>query len=335
MRARIVMVSIAAACGLLGGPAAAQINAEVIAAAKREGSVSFYAAYPNAALQAATVKSFQDKFGIRVDLLQIRASELHERIRAEQAAGRYLGDVLQASDASTQLRIQTGHVGRLGQLPNAKNMLPGKEADERRVGSFIAPFGIMVNTNLVKPGEEPKSWRDLADPKWKGKILLDDPRALGSGHAYFAGLQRLLGEDIHRAIAANQPTLSRDVGASERRVGRGEFPVWIPAATSGMGALQGLPVKYIAPVEGVPNSPMDHAILTNAPHPNAARLFVDHFISIEFQTEVAKLGLLPVLKDMEERMPPEMRPFARVPLLASATAEAQEQMLKLATDIYK
>ena len=133
----------------------------------------------------------------------------------------------------------------------------------------------------------------------------------------------------------NLPTLSRDVGASERRVGRGEFPVWIPAATSGMGALQGLPVKYIAPVEGVPNSPMDHAILTNAPHPNAARLFVDHFISIEFQTEVAKLGLLPVLKDMEERMPPEMRPFARVPLLASATAEAQEQMLKLATDIYK
>ena len=102
-----------------------------------------------------------------------------------------------------------------------------------------------------------------------------------------------------------------------------------------MGGLQGLPVKYIAPTEGVPNSPMDHSILTNAPHPNAARLFVDHFISVEFQTEVARLGLLPVLKDMEPRMPAEMQPFARVPLLKSADAESQEMMLKLATEIYK
>ena len=227
------------------------------------------------------------------------------------------------------------HVGRLGTIPGARNMLPGMEPGEYRVGSFIAPFGIMVNTTLVKPGDEPKSWVDLTHPRWKGRILIDDPRALGSGHAYFASLQRLLGEDFHRKMAANEVVLSRDVGASERRVGRGEFPVWIPAATSGMGALHGLPVKYIAPLEGVPNSPMDHSILTNAPHPNAARLFVDHFSSLEFQTELGKLGLLPVLRDMEDRMPPEMRPFARVNLLPGATAESQQWMLALASEIYR
>ena len=319
----------------LPGVARAELDAQTIAAAKREGSVSFYAAYPNAAFQAAAVKSFQDKFGIRVDLLQVRASELHERIRTEQASGRFLGDVLQASDASTTLRISTGHVGPLGDIPNARNLLPGSGALEFRAPSFIAPFGIMINTSLVKPEDEPKGWRDLLDPKWKGRILVDDPRALGSGHAWVAALNIALGDDFHRRLAANAVTLSRDVGASERRVGRGEFAVWIPAATSGRAGLAGLPMKYIAPVEGVPNSAMDHSILKNPPHPAAARLFVDHFLSVEFQTEVGRLGLLPVIRDMEPRMPPEMLPFARVRLLPSATAENQQKFLDLASEIYK
>ncbi len=318
-------------------PAAAfaQADPALVAAAKREGSVSFYAAYPNAAFQAATVKSFQDKYGVRVDLLQVRASELHERIRAEQASGRFLGDVLQASDASTALRVSTGHVGPLGDIPNARNLLPGHGSLEFRIPSFIAPFGIMINTALVKPEDEPKSWRDLLAPKWNGKILVDDPRALGSGHAFFVALLTALGEDFHRALAAHGVILSRDVGASERRAGRGEFPIWIPAATSGRAALNGLPVKYLAPAEGVPNSAMDHSILKNAPHPNAARLFIDHFLDVEFQTEVGKLGLLPVIRDMEARMPAEMQPFARVKLLPGATAENQQRMLDLAAEIYK
>ena len=217
---------IAAALVLFGTVSArAQINDEVIAAAKREGSVTLYAAFPSAPLYAAVTKSFQAKYGVRVDVLQIRASELHERIRAQQAAGRFLGDVLQASDASTQLRIADRHVGRLGTIPNSRNMVPGMEPTEHRIGAFIGAFGIMVNTNLVKPEDEPKSWTDLLDPRWKGKILLDDPRALGSGHTFFTGLQRLLGTDYHRKFVTNLPVLSRDVGASERRVGLGEFAV--------------------------------------------------------------------------------------------------------------
>lgn len=327
---------IAAALVLFGTVSArAQINDEVIAAAKREGSVTLYAAFPSAPLYAAVTRSFQAKYGVRVDVLQIRASELHERIRAEQAAGRFLGDVLQASDASTQLRIADRHVGRLGTIPNGRNMVPGMEPTEHRIGAFIGAFGIMVNTNLVKPEDEPKSWTDLLDPRWKGKILLDDPRALGSGHTFFTGLQRLLGTDYHRKFVTNLPVLSRDVGASERRVGLGEFPIWIPAATNGMRGLQGLPVRYIAPKEGLPHSVMDQSILTNAPHPNAARLFVDHFASIEFQTEVAAIGFLPVLRDMEQRMPPQLQPFARAPLLPSLQVETQQQMLNLASELYK
>ena len=67
---------------------------ETIAAAQREGSVTIYAGFPNAALHALMPASFRAKYGIRVDLLSLRSSELNERIRTEQAAGRFLGDVL-------------------------------------------------------------------------------------------------------------------------------------------------------------------------------------------------------------------------------------------------
>lgn len=326
---------IAAHAVLAASAAFAQINGEVIAAAKREGSVTLYAAFPSAPLYATITKSFQEKYGIRVDVLQIRASELHERIRAEQAAGRFLGDVLQAADASTQMRIADRHVGKLGTIPNGHNMVPGMEPTEHRIGAFIGAFGIMVNTNLVKAEDEPKSWTDLLDPKWKGKILLDDPRALGSGHTFFTATQRLLGTEYHRKFVANQPVLTRDVGASERRIGLGEFPIWIPAATNGMRGLQGLPIRYIALREGVPHSVMDQSMLTNAPHPNAARLFINHFVGVEFQTEVAAIGFLPVLRGMEQRMPPQLQPFARVTLLPSLQVETQQQMLNLASEIYK
>ena len=104
----------------------------------------------------------------------------------------------------------------------------------------------------------------------------------------------LLGTDYHRKFVTNLPVLSRDVGASERRVGLGEFPIWIPAATNGMRGLQGLPVRYIAPKEGLPHSVMDQSILTNAPHPNAARLFTDWLLGDDFTKLAAQTHIDPV-----------------------------------------
>ena len=63
-------------------------------------------------------------------------------------------------------------------------------------------MGILINTRLVKPEDEPKSWNDLNDPKWKGKILSDDMRPLGSGNTMFAILQKKMGAALQRATGA-------------------------------------------------------------------------------------------------------------------------------------
>ena len=139
-------------------------------------------------------------------------------------------------------------------------------------------MGILVNTRLVKPEDEPKSWDDLNDPKWKGKILADDMRPLGSGNTMFAILQKKLGAAFNEKLAEQKPVFSRDLRNDARRVARGEYPIYVPQIFAFASDLKGLPVKVVIPKEGAPYAMMEFAMLKNAAHPNAARL-IDHFSS--------------------------------------------------------
>ena len=71
--------------------------------------------------------------------------------------------------------------------------------------TYILGYGILINKNAVKGDDEPKSWQDLKNPKWKGKIISDDPRALGGGNVMFSAFQDKLGEDLQRRAVAAGP----------------------------------------------------------------------------------------------------------------------------------
>ena len=75
--------------------ASSQDEAALLAEAKKEGKISFYTSYVSPALHAAVKAGFEKKYGITVEVLNVRASELEERIRTEQGAGRFIGDVIQ------------------------------------------------------------------------------------------------------------------------------------------------------------------------------------------------------------------------------------------------
>ena len=109
------------------------------------------------------------------------------------------------------------------------------------------PYGILINTNLVKAADEPKSWADVADPKWKGKILADDTRAAGGGYLWYFVTYGALGEEFHHKVAANGPIFTRDQRESQRRIARGEFALYLPLTLPDSLALKGLPVKAIMP----------------------------------------------------------------------------------------
>lgn len=316
---------------------AQEAPAALVEAAKKEGRVSWYTSYVGPQLHDAVKRNFERKYGIPVDLLNVRASELEERVRTEQSAGRYIGDVMQHGQASLARLFRAGVVQEYGGVPNDANMIDGQPAEKWSMGSLITGYAIMVNANLVKPEDEPKSWRDLLDPKWKGKILADDMRALGGGSATFSALMDLpgFGEAFHRALARQEPVFTRDVGASERRVARGEYPIWLPQISVNVQGLKGLPIRVIVPKEGVAYVRLDHAMLKNAPRPNAARLFMNYYLSEENQVLAGSMGIFPVVKGAAEKVPKELRVMEGATLMGTSHVDSQTRYLALATEIYK
>ncbi len=240
----------------------------VISAAKKEGKVVVYNMTLGAPYFKDVMKSFETKYGIPVESLDLRASELAERIRTEQAAGRYLGDVEMISSTMIEEQLKNGDfIQKLPPIPNTTNLRPPFKASEFSVPAFNQPMGILINTRLVKDEDIPKSWNDLNNPKWKGKILSDDMRPLGSGNAMFSILEKTMGSEYNEKLAGQKPVFSRDMRNDARRVARGEYPIYIPQIFAFTSDLKGLPVKVIIPKEGAPTAEMDLAVLKSSPHP--------------------------------------------------------------------
>lgn len=315
---------------------AEELPAGVIEAAKREGRLVWYTAFASPRSHETVIRGFEQKYGVKVDLLAMRGGEFEERIRTEQAAGRFLGDVAQLGEASARRFAEIGLSQPHGGVPNAARMIDGQAADALSMGSIINAFGVTVNTSLVPPADEPKSWRDLLSPKWKGKILSDDMRVTGGGFAMFCAIMQApgLGEEFHRALAKQDITFTRDVGQGERRVARGEYSIWIPQHSGNVGGLQGLPIRVIAPAEGVAYTRLDLALLRGAPRPNAARLFMNYYLSDEAQLSVSSFGGIPVIKGVVEKLPPG-KVLENARLMGTTLYETQTRYLALANEIYK
>jgi iron(III) transport system substrate-binding protein len=318
-----------------GAAAQAETWDDVVAAGKKEGKVVLYNSANGADYFTKVIKSFEQKYGITVDSLDLRASELTERIRAEQVAGRFLGDLELHSTSTIQQQVIDGpFVEPVGKVPNIANLRPELPATEMAIPAWIQAYGVLINTRLVTPEDEPKAWTDLLDPKWKGKILSDDTRPIGGGQTMFFVLQKTYGTPFHEKLAEQGLVFSRDLRNDARRVARGEYPIYIPQMFAMASDLKGLPVKALVMKEGVPYVPINFAQLRNAPHPNAARVFINHFLETDQQVLYANAWMTTVVKGVRERANPDAQPFVEPTLLGAVVREERAAMMELAKKIY-
>ncbi|CAN5491046.1 ABC transporter substrate-binding protein [soil metagenome] len=308
---------------------------KIVDGAKKEGRVVLYSAFVGSSSHQTLKREFQAAYGITVDILEARASEVRERIRIEHTAGRFVGDVSENGRTTTTLQIAQDNVfDPHGPLPSLDRLKPEFKADDIRVPSFAIVYGIIVNTRIVKPEDEPKTWADLLDPRWKSKMLSDDFRALGGGGVLFYVLYEKLGQPFLEKLATQDIKFSREIPANQKRIARGEMPLYLPVSMTSIPELKGLPVKFIAPKEGMPYIGYDLALLKNAPHPNAARLLMEYCIGQKMQQTYANLGLLPVTTESLGEIDETIAELAKSKLLGTTDATKMEEMLARAKTIF-
>jgi iron(III) transport system substrate-binding protein len=308
---------------------------KVIDAAKKEGKLTIYTATLGSPYHKTVFQAFEKKYGIHVEPLEARASEVRERVRIEQAAGRFVGDIHHNGATTTWLMKRDGNFQPHGPIPNLKNIEAAYEVDDTRVPCEVISYCLLINRAMVKPADEPKSWQDLLDPKWNGKILSDDTRALGGGAVFFMVMHDKFGKEFHEKLAAQKPVFSRDIANSERRTARGEYPLYLPFSLQDLSQIKSLPVKAIVPAEGRPYILFQLSMLKNAPHPNATRLFMNFYLEAEQQLVFADAGYNPTVKGVIEKVPEDIRPLLATKAMGTTTPERQDAMLALAKDIYK
>ncbi len=277
-----------------------------LAAARKEGKVVI-SGPAGSDVRDALTEGFQKKYpGIQVEYDGSSTREFVPRIAAERKAGQFLWDVFIHGSPESMLPLgafdplepalmladvkdpKTWRGGKIGFLD------PGKTVME------MTPFQrgtLFYNTKLVNP-KEFKSYKDLLDPKWKGKIAVDDPRkSSGPGQATFTFfyLHPELGPDYIRALVKQQLTIYRDYVQEVDAVAQGKYPVLIGTAdfTAIERARLGVPIGIVDPrqlKEGSDVSPAngDLALFNRAPHPNAAKVYINWLLSKEGQTLFAR-----------------------------------------------
>lgn len=307
---------------------------DVIAAAKKEGKLTVYNG-TNFAIIRKIGAEFTKKYGIRVDVLDARATEIRERIRVEQSTNRTVASLSYSGWTTLSTQQAEGVWQNLGAIPNLARLEAPVKDNGVLVPTVIGKFALLVNTSLVKPDEEPKTWNDLLHPRWKGRILSDDPRAAGAGNVWFEVLLGALGRDFHEKFAAQGPVFNRLFPESQRRLARGEFALYLPFNVSEFAGLKGLPVKPVIPQEGLPYVPFAFGMLRDAPDVNAARLFIDYNLSDEAQAQYANEGFTPAVPAARAKVPAELKMFVDAKLLGTTTVGKQNEMFDAAKAIYK
>ncbi|HWL06066.1 MAG TPA: extracellular solute-binding protein [Xanthobacteraceae bacterium] len=339
MKRHLLAVLSALALAIAIQPASAQEKDwnKLVEAAKKEGTLTVYHSQLGAPHWKKVVDAFKAKYGIDVKEFDARASEISERIRVEQTSSRFIGDVEFHGLSTIVDQMNTGFLDDIGEIPNAKNVrsdVPPGHA--KAVPAWLQFTCLLVNTNLVKPADEPKTYKDILDPKWKGKLLSDETRAIGSGQTMFAVTYQKYGADFAKQLREQNLVIDRDLQQASRRVARGEYPIFLQQIIAFAAPLKSLPVKVIIPEEGCPVTPIQGAVLKGAPHPNAARLFINHFLDMDSQVTYADAWMGTVVNGVADKLTDaDAKRYAQAKIMGYISYDIRDAMLKAAKDTFQ
>ena len=274
---------------------------KVLEGAKKEGKVVVYTSL-NTKDSVPISEAFEKKTGVKVELWRSSSEKVLQRAVTEARAGRYSVDAFELNGPELEAMWREGLLDRF-YSPQAANMPPQAFAKN---GAYVADrfnfFTIGYNTNLVKPDEVPKSYEDLLDPKWVGRIGIE-----ASDTDWFGSLVHAMGEQkgmaFFRKLAAMKPQVRTGHTLMAELIASGEIPLALDIYNHNAERLKakGAPIdwKPLPPTFGRPNGV---AVAKHAEHPHAALLFVDFMLSLDGQKLLKQRKRVPASNKVESKL---------------------------------
>jgi len=268
--------------GAFASIGAAASSGDLIDAAKREGEVVYYASM-NLSEANALIAEFEQRYpSLKVKLNRTGSEKLLTRVLTEFRAKKTFADVIQTVEFSMHAFNRSGALARYQPLSNSFYSREFKE-DGMWTTVYYNAYVTAYNTKLAAKSTLPKIYENLLEPKWKGKLLMEGTKA-----DWFAGMLQILGPErgvkFMRELAKQQPSPreGHELLAQLVAAGEGVFDINIPVSSVERMKERGAPIDWTA-LGPVPAIMVGAGLAANAPHPNAAKLFLEFLLSREGQ----------------------------------------------------
>jgi iron(III) transport system substrate-binding protein len=266
---------------------------KIVEQARAEGELNWYTSLPGATAKTLLAQ-FQKTYPfIQTHLVRSSTFEVARQTDTEIKSGKVQCDVLHVLDVAAFIDLK-----RRGELyryvSSEDKAIPEAYKDPGYWTAMRAVTLCMAyDTRRLKAQEAPKSWEDLTDPKWRGKLGLKDAALAGTAYTEYYFLRDLYGMSYWRKLAEQNPRVFRTAGELMDALVAGQITV--ASGVTGAGVYQASrvrnqPVAAIIPSEGLPMMLGPVAIAADAPHPNCAKLFVDFALSSEVQASLCALS---------------------------------------------
>jgi iron(III) transport system substrate-binding protein len=268
-----------------------KVSKELYPKAQQEGNLIVYSVWDVEHLRVITDAFMKRYPGIKATYWQGTNPNIVTRVLTEFQGGQSSFDVVLSDNAPPVIRA-AGAIAPYDTVQQSVLLLH----DSTMPVVSLQVQALTYNTKKLKPGDVPKSWEDVANPKYKGLVALDDPMRAGPLSSMLAGLKEQWKNDARfnnfvKSLKALNVPVHKSTSAMFRLVISGEYLICMPALLHDVmeEKEKGTPIEYVKSVPPV-LFPRQAGIYVKAPNPNAGKLFAEWLISIEGQETIDKIG---------------------------------------------
>jgi len=295
------VLSGAAALALPGFVRPAAAGTVDLEAAKREGKVLLYTSAPIAAAQKVA-NAFQKKYGITVELFRSGGTQVLRRFMMEQQAGNQSADVLVSSDPAAVINLSSKGAF-VPFKPDGFDTVPAglNDPEGRYVAQRVSIISIYGRTDLVPASDMPKTWDDLLNPRFKGKLVMTNPSFTSLQLGVVAMMSKLRGWDFYEKLNRNDVVVVQGNEQALNMVKTGERP--IAAGTDSQYAnaarMAGHKIATVFPADGTFAIPATTSVVQGSSNPNAAKLLAEFTLSLEAEQLWPQSGIYAARSDVD------------------------------------